>query len=485
VDADNIAPWVQLNFFRAKTPDPKNPNGPPVDSGKFSPYFVTVGNQSSAFNENTAIIKSFQYGLSQPGGNGCTVEISDVEGTSLQYWMEVINKSLDKVPESYKMGVKFGWTGQNCNGGPASDLPISATHYFIPKSIESTYEGGLIKYIISGEDTNSRVFESRSEEVEGNDKQRVPLKNAIRNLFRNNSPAINNVSFLRLTSQGKTEEWGFKPSEGGFAGPKSVWKADQQNAMATAIKWLSCFTTDKEKGIFPAWNSAKPGGELVFWEDTKTGCKESIDPCGGRSIGTYIVNGGKCSPVISFAPRVQWNFTSARPSGGAAGPGSAAATKIEGGCNVSGKGGQAQIPISEYAWDTGGGPLDAGKRQAAAAVAHERANMSFQGIECELKIQGDPTLTEPLKMIGRVASIVVINPYRLGGFGTDANWLAVSDCNEVFSNKAWMIKGVSHEIGGGSYTTTLKLFLATPGIDIDRGLPLGGAGSGGYVPVNT
>ncbi len=478
VDADSLAPWCEVNFFVANS-------GATAASGRFSPYLVTVGNNSSPANQNTAVIKSFQYGMSTKGGNGCTIEIIDVEGTSLQYWMEVINKSLDQAKEQYKMAIRFGWTGQNCNGGPASDLPVSATHYFLPIDITSTYENGQIKYTIGGNDTMQRVFEARSEKVEGNDRQRMPLKEAIKKLFRENSPAVPSVKFLRANESGGTEDWNFKESEGGAEGPRNVWKADQQNALATAMKWLSTFTTDREKGIVPSWNSAVQGGELIFWEDTFPGCNQGIDPCGGRSIGTYIVNGGKCSPVLSFNPSVKWNFMNTRGEGGAAGPGTAEAVKVEGGCETSGHGTQTQVPISEYAWDTGGGPNDAAKRQVKAAVAHERANMTFSSIECELRVQGDPTLTEPLKLVGRFVSIAVINPYRLTGGGSDLNWLATSDCNEVFSNRAWMIKGVSHEIREGSYTTTLQLFLATPGSNIDKGLPLGGPGSGGYTPTNT
>ena len=46
--------------------------------------------------------------------------------------------------------------------------------------------------------------------------------------------------------------------------------------------------------------------------------------------------------------------------------------------------------------------------------------------------------------------------------------------DNILSNKNWMIMGVNHQIKEGSYTTTLKLFLAVPGQQDEPGTTLGG-----------
>jgi hypothetical protein len=469
VDGQSLAPWVRVQFASV--------NG----------HLVTVGNQSSPGVGNTAVIKGFQYGMSQKGGTGCTIEIFDEQGSSFERFMDRLNKNVEKDPQGvYTMVIQWGWTGAECGSGPGpGSLPVSAKNYFTIQNITAAYENGKIKFTIQGLDDMQRIFESRNEEVKGNDKQKLPLKEAIRRLFQNNKPPVNSVRFLRVT-EGGTQEWGFKASEGGFEGPQSVWEGDQQNALATARKWLAPFTTDRNKGVVAAWNSADNPPELIFWEDTLPGCNEGVQPC-PRSIGTYIVNGGKCSSVISFNPSVQWNPQYVGKAGGnTGGPGSAGGAKMDGfqDCKTFGTGTQTSLPPSRYAWDVHG-PENMTEKSKEAAAAHERAGMTYHSITAEMRVQGDPTLSRPVEIVGKTVAIVVINPYHLvAAGGSDLAWLADPECNSVFSNKGWLIEGVSHDIREGSYVTTIKVALSAPGVEINAGQPVGGTGSGGWTPAN-
>ena len=48
----------------------------------------------------------------------------------------------------------------------------------------------------------------------------------------------------------------------------------------------------------------------------------------------------------------------------------------------------------------------------------------------------------------------------------------------MLSNKRYLVKAVNHNISNGSYTTTLKLNLPVPNVDLDFDSSLGGNGCG-------
>ena len=98
-------------------------------------------------------------------------------------------------------------------------------------------------------------------------------------------------------------------------------------------------------------------------------------------------------------------------------------------------------------------------------------------------IVGDPQIMRPsLAINAKNVKIVFLNPFYVFSGGSCGDWLAAPACNEVLSNKAWIVKAIVHRISEGRFTTTLGLWLGSPGIDLDIGQPLGGAGSGGWVP---
>jgi hypothetical protein len=91
---------------------------------------------------------------------------------------------------------------------------------------------------------------------------------------------------------------------------------------------------------------------------------------------------------------------------------------------------------------------------------------------------GDPFYSNPILFVGtKFVSIVFINPYFFGD-AASGTWLQTSTCNSMLSNKKYQVTGVSHNIGNGTYTTTLKLMLPVPNIDTPYGDSAGGNGCG-------
>ena len=78
-------------------------------------------------------------------------------------------------------------------------------------------------------------------------------------------------------------------------------------------------------------------------------------------------------------------------------------------------------------------------------------------MEGELKVHGDPRFVHQAQWVGKMIGIIVINPFSIYSGGSYCEWLAGPMCNPIYSDKNWMIQGVSHQIQEGSYTTTFKV----------------------------
>lgn len=463
----------------------------PLDGAVFAPYVklgfggegreITVGNLSSA-PDHHAVIKSFEWGYTQ--GYGGKIEIFDEEGSNFKKAIERLNKTIALSPTDHaSVFVEWGWIITDCYGNTRMNITsqYGGIHYGMAKSISVAYEQGKIKYVLEIGDMHDRIAENRIEKNEGREDSKKPLKQAIRDLFRNNRPSITDVKFIRQDGS----PWCFNESDGGCEGPYSVWPADQQNALATVRKWIAPLTTDQGKGIVIFADPKIPESSVIFMEDPQPGPGEIVNCC-DHNLGTYIVNGGKCSPVLSFSPTINWSLQSNAGSGGnAAGGMDGGTVKQTGrqGANVERVGIQASIAPDGHANMWRPQPQIVPKAQDANA-AHEFAVRLFEtpsSISAELKIIGDPSLSTPIGPNGFVTkniSIVVINPYHIVGGADACEWLAQPICNETLSNKNWRIESVNHQIKEGSYVTILKVVLDVPNEALPPGTPLGGAGCG-------
>jgi hypothetical protein len=472
-DYEVLAPFVKIFFG-----DPNNPT-------------ITVGNESAKQWNNTACIKSFRYGHSN--GMDFSVEIMDEEGGSFHLFAEKLIKCISRVTDEKKMGVEFGWIGADCDGAnfTISSRYSSAPLYFIPMHLDVSFVEGRIKFTITGNDAMQIVFSARHSTIQGDDEKRQPLKMAILQLANKDDPKFD-VQFKRKSKNGQLSEFSFKSDEGGINGPMGVWHSDGQNKLATIQKWIEPFRTNMNKGITALWDASSPKQQtLILLEDTAPNHDEAVDPC-DVNIGTYVVNGGKCSPVVSFTPSI--NFVEGMSNlntGGDVGASSTGATEVvkkEGQIQTPETGYSTRQPTQQNSNDIKG-MKNAKKDDPKSQQAHTKANtlINSRTMTADLVLQGDvrPEFLHPILRRGATVSLIVLNSFHIFGDSACGDWLAQPGCNEVLSNKNWLIMGCFHEIKEGSFTTTLKLELTAPGIDTDAGSPFGGINSGGYVPNNT
>jgi len=451
-----FAPWVEITFAGGNK--------------------ITVGNESSPNSGNRAVIKSFQYGTSN--GQGCEVEILDEEGGNLVKFMEKLNKTLKNSSTDYNMIVDFGWIIQNSNGSATvrKTSDYGGALHFLPTKLTSRYENGFIKFIIQGTDLFSRIAENRIIKTYGDDNNKITLKEAIRRILSENDPKVESVKYYRKGQGGVISEWKFK--EEGGDGPKGVWQANSLNALDVIRKWINTVTTDDDKGIVVVWNCASESPEIMLWE-----APPEIKPC-LSNVGTFIVNGGNCSPVISFSPTAEWAVV-VKKGNVSGGPSSAENIDVKEIKNSKEKwadadaGAQRTQQGGNIGYENQLAPDEASKKLAKAQLEHDRAATYYDAvpsapITAELAIQGNPEFVHPTFLLDSFVSIIFINPFYITN-GCD--WLIEPTCNPVWSNKNWQILGVDHQIREGSYITTLKVRLFAPGSDIGSDKGLGGSGS--------
>lgn len=469
LNSDIVGPYVKLTFLSSEK-------------------VITVGNRPSPNSDNLASVKSFQYGSSD--GVGAEVEIYDEQGGDFEFFVNRIVKNPSKALDLYKTVCQWGWITKDCNGN--TQLISSKCHVFAILSVDISISGakGII-FKLELFDLMVSLFETQVTEVFNN-----TLKQNIKDLFKRTNPPLTDIRFKRhkqndaLASVGGgltlTSGCSYYISDaelddmklmGGSEDTKIECPGNNLTPLAAAREWIKDHRTDRNKGIIVFYDnvvnctSGTVEPRVIFLEDPLPICYDEATAC-KNSIGTYIVNGGKDSPVISFEPKIKFNFSAAAHDSVVIGNETAKAARSSGQpCGPDGggskiwEGATAMVQVTAALLKTfgaGSAPVAA----LSANIAHERANKTYEAVEAELKIQGQPYLDDPFAIKIKTVSIIVVNPFRLSGESTGGScpiWLAQPPCNKVLSNKSWFINGVSHEISAGSYTTTLKLFLPSPG----------------------
>ena len=444
----------------------------------FDGKILTMGNSSSP-PDNHAAIKSFEYGVGCDLGGGFKVEIIDEGGITYKRILDVINKTTSLADEDVKRcSVTFGWIIRSCDGTVTIDTNehYGKKLYFLPLKVESQFENGVLKLTFEGSSYAPRWAETRYTKTLGSQDQKMPLKQALTQMFTEFDPKVKSVKFINKDG-GELE---FANSDGGPEGPKSLWPMDQQSAPAVARKWLSGLTSKDGLGILMLYDPTGP--HVVFQENPL-----SDKCCDENSLGTYIVNGGNCSPVIGFTPVINW-LKSPNAAGGGSTGGAASgdnAELIKPTPRIEKVGSQTGPTVQQHEW-MWRAPDDMARKNADAIAAHLEANTRFEvlgAIEGELTILGRPDITISGDIAVKYISIIVINPFYISS--ESCTWISTSTCNNILSNKKWFITGVNHKISNGSYVTTLKVQLRTPNITIDANEPLGGKGCGTEVFENS
>lgn len=472
-DAHTLSPWVRCIF--------KDGEG----------RTITVSNNSSPEIDNSAVIKSFDFGMSD--GLHCKVVIHDQAGSALETFAKNLLRDYSKIdPSMLKFQVEWGWTKAGCPTPAPSSR--SCLHYMILDSIETNFVGGKFIHEITGTDLANRMLEGGVEKTYGEDGNLMSLKEAIKQLFTEDPPPkISEVKFLRMEN-GTCTEYDFEDDSKGLASdgsPKGKWHAKGMDKLQAALSWLGQYRTDRKKGIRPAYQSTSEGGAIIFWEDNKPKCDE-IPDWDSNCVGTYVVNGGKASSVIEFNPKIRWDFARMTCVGGNVPEATIQAPQMPQQKTIGrpdceklirpaceGMGQLTAITVSENRKNENN--KEASTKVVKAQDEQARAmKLLTDAIEADLVVIGDPALPTPGEgLFLRNLSIVYINPFHLLKSSSECGeWIVKPTCNAILSNKAWLIKRCNHHIQEGHYTTTIGIYLATPGVDLDPDSPWGGSDTG-------
>lgn len=400
---------------------------------------VTVGNESFGGDPNTACIKSMEIGwINTPS---IKVEIVDEAGGTLGMSADALRKCMKVGAGDGAQGseiiFQWGWILRDCGSSKPRIKASSKFRCFI-RQFEVNYSEGKIKYMIEGS-ANDKLYElEKRDENIGSDKYPADIEQAIQKLCSQDPPCT--VRYVELQPDGELKDIKFEWARVKDP-PKAVWQTDNLSRISIIMKWLGPFRVKDgkcDKGIIPFFSPDKPD-ELVLLKDPMPGPGEGTGAGGQLGFGTYIVNGGKCSSVIEFTPKVDilGGLNASAVGGGTSGPNKSSNQFAEDKkCdNQKGQGQNAgtqmQATITQQAFDSYGVKV-ANEENLRSEIVHNRAALltgKAGQIEAELKILGDPRDQFTRIGMGREVSIVVINPFHLRGSGC-GDWLAYPGCNE-------------------------------------------------------
>lgn len=491
MDYDSFSPFVVATF--------QSPKGAEV-------LRVTVGNESYPSRPNTAVIKSMEYGyMDKPQA---TLEVVDEAGGEMGLLVDAVRKCGQNVLGS-TMELSFGWVKSNCEGTGESDWVtfdgfINMTLY----QIDVSYGEGLVRYTLQGTALDVVTTNQREDENRG---PGMRLVDAIGRICETKGITPVYASVQADGSVKTAVAWppGLSADEApwewegfGADGPKGSWQGSNNDVLSTISKWIEPYRikhgTDGA-GVLMVFDSMNHK-RLFLWKNPRyeTRCPPNTisdsdvgglgADIGGRGVtglksgmkrgtlGTFVVNGGKCSPVIRFDPKLNYISGQAKQSTGGT-PSSA----DDSGAQVTENnekpsslcpddkenvGPENQATIPQNARENY--PPDRVHREVLRSnMAHIKANImtEFQiaPIQGDLVVHGMPfqQYVDMTMFLFAPMSIIVMNPFFIAGNVNDGcgdwSWLASSGCNEVLSDKHYICQGVNHSIKEGSYTTTFKV----------------------------
>jgi len=480
VDLQSATPFVKLKILAGKRT-------------------ITVGNNSDP-PFNYAAINSFKFSATNGNGGGGTIMdlvISDEAGGKFDEFYKSMVTVLDYGEKgtfgfTKKAEVTWGWMGWMDSSYDNKPVVLSSvTNHGSLHEFDVAYVNGLMKFELKIMAINEITDESTTDTIYGTDENPLHLKEAIRKLCGQYGCS---VKFLK--SAEPEEEWKFDLIPEGPVGP---WRPSSTNLIQAITNWVAQFTTESGDGIYPMFDSSGPvinENKLILWENSFDNCNKIHRGCNNNNLGTYIVNGGKHSPVIEFSPKIGAVFAYIGESGGTTSTVKEDTEDQNGAedCNMGDAAEKRKIgagfPLYNVITDNairhyGTGQV-LGKTQSAL-VKNVAANSFKAAVQADLKIIGDPGLGHMYLLKGKNVTIVVNNPFHYSNEGADSTtgeWLQAEPCNSYLSSKSWQIMGISHEIQEGSYTTTLGVRLPLPGSDINANLPLGGEAGGEIINID-
>lgn len=454
---------------------------------------ITVGNDSYPSNPNKAIIKSIEFGFIDT--NQGKLEIVDEEGSELSVFLDSVQKCAKRFESRTEIKFRVGWTTTTCgstSGSPAWSPYITA----LILSIQSNLSNGLIKFIVNFASSeavvqNWRQDETFGEEIAGKD---MKLEEAIQALCAKD-PAIN-VRFGWYDESGELKFGNHKWVNHGEKGPKAAWHGDSLNKYATIMHWIEPYRIDhgkNGKGAILIHDPKEPN-DLIILRDPTPDCDEKVNPT--LHLGTFLVNAGKCSNVLEFNPTFDFISAMAAFASGGTTKGGLKSNNV-----FKEKGGKSDCekphgdnagpenttsPTQQIVHTDGPDSAsdEANKSQQRHLVAGRLVDVKGAAITAELRVVGMvyPKLYQMIT--GYRCSIVVISPFYIqGGQRTSSGYqcgdfLKKASCHPFYSNKEWLVNGINHSVQEGSFVTTLKLTLPSPGVELDSGNTLGASSTG-------
>lgn len=457
---------------------------------------ISVGNKSFP-----AVVKSLQIGSSN--GTGCDIEIVDQEAGD---FAEIFKKlSRGGSIADFRVSIRWGWIDTDCSGAlpdfhdsgagnPLVEDTASAENHFLLLNMSVNYTmGGTVKYTLNCTDWVQSLYDSSSRRVFPN----MSLKDAIKQLLSNNNLQ---VEFIKFDGAGTQGQFKFERKADGSIthetdGPVTTWHTNNRNVLDTIYNWMLPYVAGEGrdgKGLRVFYEPTSQPPKLICMVSTQPTCESLL--ANRFTVGTYVVNGGDCSPVISFQPIIKYNGITAFSTGGGA-PGNAPGTAPMQGPSpcIANPGdlpnlynradpGQLRVGLAVSPtltrWEILTRMNNAVPLNMKGVMLHVMANNYTAPIQADLRVVGDPTFSRPFLFVGRYVTLLVINPYQItkGCEWSNKSALAnqVENCNEVLTHTEWMIDGVFHDIKNGSYTTTLRLRLAAPGQEVRLTAPPGG-----------
>jgi hypothetical protein len=441
---------------------------------------LTNSNLGYNFKNGIACIKSFQFGKSVANGTGFKMEIVTETYDVMIMLINTINKSKFAAGKDAKTRCQFGWTQRNCDNATPQIITnesFGGRLKFLVQTVESTFESGIYKINVQCCDLYQRQCESmQGTSDEGSDETPMELKSALEDFWtsEDHTPFVNQVNFRSFDNNeesGQGAGFEFNPEDGGKNGPRSTWQAKEKSKLATARNWINPLTTSNGKGMLQIYDNVDILS-INFQEDVI-----DPDPSKKKYLANFVVNGGNCSQVISFSPKINWLAQNTGTGAVDSGASSVAGVRsdvdefsIDDWNERETIGGQQTESLS---WEQNlyRPPITRARSTQDAFVQHAHATAMYEiagPIEAELTIQGNPKFSYsfgPNGMVGKHMGILVVNPsvIREGDSG-ECVWIATSPCNEVLSNSAWIVKGVDHQITDGKYVTTFSVTLTVPNI---------------------
>ena len=445
------------------------------------PNKITTGNINATAEGTvfTASVLNFEFGCTGAKGNGGGIlkaTIIDEDGSALHKFLEYLFICITKTDNAYKFGAKWGWCGRKGCENEEKTIEVDEELRLSLADIQVSFDEGKVKYELTGTDLGPLSIGGRIVESWGDENKPEFLKIAIEKLGREVEPKWE-TEFEKF-EDGKV---GFNPA-GGISpenGPQGIWRGKQTSKIQVIRNWLNSYTTFNKKGFIVVWNWSKKTPILRIAEVPDVSQSKTL------TLGTFFVNAGDCSTVISFS--ANFNYIPGMVSmleGGAlepqTGKEAVAEPKYIDGSSASKEQKTAGLSSSTIVDENAQAnytDTDAGKQVNNANLLNSKfSSHGVQPITAEMRIIGNPSrkFVYPLYASPAVVfcAVVVVNPFKLTKKSDCPVWehgLAASDCNSVLSNTQWMVDGIHHQISAGNYTTTIALSLTTPGIDIPPG----------------